>query len=242
MLSTRIIEIDPRKLLILEDNARYMTHEQYSRLIGNIKRDGQLSSVPFVWKTPKNDLEVLSGNHRVRAAVDAGLKSIHVMVAEGELTKDQRVAIQLSHNAMVGQDDQVALARLYSSIDDIDLRAYSGLDDGVLSLLADVEVKGISELNLEMRTLLFVFLPHEIEKVKALFDEAMALAPSSDEMLLGERSDYDRLLDATANIEKLVGIRNRATALRLILSVFEKYKHELEPVKKDSGQDSKEKA
>ena len=47
MINTRIIEIDPRELKLLKMNARFMRHEEFQRLVANIKRDGQLTSAPF---------------------------------------------------------------------------------------------------------------------------------------------------------------------------------------------------
>lgn len=231
-IKARVIQINPLDLKLLDDNARYMTHEQYERLVENIRRDGCLSSVPFAWKHPDGEWEVLSGNHRVQAAIDAGLEEIDVMVTEKKLTKSQRLAIQLSHNEITGQDDPAMLARLYSEIEDVDMRAYSGFDDSVLQLLPEVDVKGIGELNLESRTLMFVFMPHELDDVQGTFDAAMAMAPHAHETYIGDRKEFERLLRAMDKIEELVGVRNRATALRLILAVFERHMNDL----KDDGE------
>ena len=229
-MEVEIIEVDPKSLKLLEDNARFMTHEQYQRLVDNIKRDGSLSSVPFAAHNSKGVWEVLSGNHRVSAAIDAGLEKISLMVTNEELTDDQKLAIQLSHNEIVGQDDPEALARLYSSIVDIDMKLYSGLDDTTMGLLPSVEMEGISEVNLDSRLLLFAFLPHEMEDVNRIFDEAMAMAPSAQETYVGDMKEFNRLLDAMDDVEDLKGVRNRATALRLILGVFEAHKNDLKKV------------
>ena len=52
MINTRIIEIDPRELKLLKMNARFMRHEEFQRLVANIKRDGQLTSAPFAALDP----------------------------------------------------------------------------------------------------------------------------------------------------------------------------------------------
>lgn len=46
-------------------------------------------------------------------------------------------------------------------------------------------------------------------------------------MWLADLREFDRLLDALETVEKRVGVRNRAVALRLILDVFEKHADEL---------------
>lgn len=69
---------------------------------------------------------MLSGNHRVKAAVAAG---IDFMVVEAYMPPDRRAAIQLSHNELTGEDDPEILRTIYEHIQDVGMRLYSGLDD-----------------------------------------------------------------------------------------------------------------
>ena len=95
--SVRIDQCD-----LLEKNAPFMRAEQYQRLVSNVKRDGCLTSVPFAVRNGERFL-ILSGNHRVQAAKDAGLTEILVLYSAKELFPAQQRAIQLSHNAIAGQ-------------------------------------------------------------------------------------------------------------------------------------------
>src|SRR4051794_17396228 len=107
-----------------------MRHEQYQQLVANIRRDEGLTSTPFVWHDVEADERiVLSGNHRVKAAVEAGLEEVHWLETSDPLTEGQRLGIQLSHNAIVGEDDLSILKTLYEKIDELDWREYAGLDD-----------------------------------------------------------------------------------------------------------------
>src|SRR3990167_530048 len=77
-MQTKIIRIDPRKLKLLEVNARFMRHEVFMQLTENIKKDRALTSVPFcaiyqyfnaggvipTYEDGTLIYEVLSGNHR----------------------------------------------------------------------------------------------------------------------------------------------------------------------------------
>ncbi|MFF3583984.1 ParB N-terminal domain-containing protein [Streptomyces mirabilis] len=138
-LSRRIVRRDPRLLTRLQVNAHYQTKEEFDRLVDNIKEDGCLTSVPLNYGGGEYDEGrelVVSGNHRCDAAVVAGLEEIDVMLIEDAQTKDQLIARQLSHNAITGKDDPATLQQLYDQIDDVDWRAYSGLDDDQLKLLA----------------------------------------------------------------------------------------------------------
>ena len=50
MMNVFTLEIDPREIKLLETNARYMKHEEFNRLVENIRRDGKLTSTPFLCK------------------------------------------------------------------------------------------------------------------------------------------------------------------------------------------------
>ncbi|MFE9690833.1 ParB N-terminal domain-containing protein [Micromonospora sp. NPDC005806] len=226
-LDPRLMTVRPQDLTLLEVNARYMRKEQYDRLVANIKRDGCLTSVPLVWHDVENDRKVvLSGNHRVTASIDAGLTEITVMVVQQKLSRARQVALQLSHNAIAGEDDPATLKQLYEELDDVDWRAYSGLDDKQLDLLAQVDLEGLSEANLDFATVQLVFLPHELEAARASFDEARRLTQADARWLAGY-GDYESTLDALATAHGAHNVGNVATALGLILAVFERHLGEL---------------
>ncbi|WP_435586122.1 ParB N-terminal domain-containing protein [Micromonospora aurantiaca (nom. illeg.)] len=226
-LDPRLMTVRPQDLTLLEVNARYMRKEQYDRLVANIRRDGCLTSVPLVWHDVDGDRKVvLSGNHRVMASIDAGLAEITVMVVQQKLSRARQVALQLSHNAIAGEDDPATLKQLYEELDDVDWRAYSGLDDKQLDLLAQVDLEGLSEANLDFATVQLVFLPHELEAARASFDEARKLTQADARWLAGY-GDYEATLDALATAHGAHNVGNVATALGLILAVFERHLGEL---------------
>ena len=226
-LRPRLDHADPRDLTLLEVNARFMRKEQYDRLVANIRRDGCLTSVPLVWNDPGSDRRiVLSGNHRVQAAVDAGLVDIPVMVVDQDLPRERQIALQLSHNAIAGEDDPATLKQLYDELDDVDWRSYSGLDDKQLGLLAAVSLEGLSEANLDFVTVQLVFLPAELEAAKTALEEARKLV-QADERWLAAYRDYEPTLDALSTVHGAHNVGNVATALALILAVFERHLDEL---------------
>lgn len=100
---TMILQVvDPKELVFLKENARYFKRETFRQLRENIQNDQKLSSVPLCYKLEDGKYEIISGNHRVRASIDAGLEKILVLVITEELSKSKRIAMQLSHNALVG--------------------------------------------------------------------------------------------------------------------------------------------
>ena len=218
-METRIIEIDPRKLKLLKLNARYMRHEEYQKLVANIKRDGQLTSAPFACKDGDGYL-VLSGNHRTQAAIAAGLETIPCIVTDDELSEDQRISIQLSHNALSGKDDPFILKELYDSILDLSWKEYSGLDDKTLEMLDKMSSQSLSEANLQFQTLSMVFLPDELADAQKVIDTVKDAAKNADATWLTKRSHYDDWLDAQESVQASYGIKNVATSVDLILKIF----------------------
>ena len=220
-MKTRIIQIDPRELKLLPLNARYMRHEEYQQLVANIKRDGQLTSAPFACKEGDKYL-VLSGNHRTQAAIAAGLETIACIVTDDELSEDQKISIQLSHNSLVGKDDPYILKELYDKILDIDWKEYSGLDDKTLENLDKMTAQSLKEANLVYQTIGMVFLPDELSEAKKVIDDVKKSAKSVDETWLTTNSQYDDWLDAQETVQSVHGVKNVATAVDIILKIFKK--------------------
>jgi hypothetical protein len=214
-------------LTLVELNARFMTHETFTALVRNIRHDGVLTQLPFVIHDPDTDRRtVLSGNHRVKAAAEAGLTDISWLETSDPLTHQQQVAIQLSHNAIVGTDDPAILVALYEQLDELDWREYSGLDDATLDLLAEVTIDGLSEPNLDYQSLYLVFLPDELTRAKAAFTDASELA-EADETWLCRYQDHARLLDAISVVGQARNIFNRTTAVGAVLDVYEAHRTDL---------------
>lgn len=217
----KLAVVDIEELSLLEKNARYMTNEQFNRLVSNIKQDGGLSSVPFCYKEGDR-YKVLSGNHRVMAAREAGLKQVLIMYTDKKMTKVEQIAVQLSHNAIVGQDDPAILKELWDEINDVDLKVYSGLDDKILDEIKKISIEPLSEVKLDYRTLSFLFLPSEIERVKEVIQEAVELC-GGDEIYAAHIEEFDRMLAAMSKTNAAYNIKNAATSLMIILDVFENH-------------------
>ncbi|MFF1834213.1 ParB N-terminal domain-containing protein [Streptomyces sp. NPDC058231] len=227
-LRPRLVRRDPSSLQLLPVNARFMRKEEYDRLVENVRRDGCLTSVPLVYGGGEYDEGrelVLSGNHRTMAAVDAGVDTIDVMLIEEHLDEQQLIAIQLSHNSIAGEDDPATLKQLYEQLDDVDWRAYSGLDDDQLQLLAEVSPEGLSEANLDFATVSLVFLPLELEAAREAFDQARL---GQDASWLAARADYEQTLDTLASTHAAHKVGNVATALHAILTIVENHLTDLQ--------------
>lgn len=216
-----------RDLEFLEKNARYMTNEMFRNLVDNIKRDGGLSSVPLCWKHD-GKYRVLSGNHRCMAAIEAGLQEVLVLFTDRELSKQEQIAIELSHNAIDGKDDMAILKELWDEIDDVSLKYYAGLDDKMLEEMEKAALTALSEVKLDYRSLTFLFLPHEVDALEEAFAHAVECGGLQDIVYINRIEDFKRLLDAQSKVQASYDVKNSATSLMLILDVFWKHQDDLQ--------------
>jgi hypothetical protein len=211
LMPYRLDIVDPKEIKLLDKNARYMSHEMFGTLVANIKRDGALSSIPLCYREPGGTLLALSGNHRVQAATQAGIGQILVMVIDRELTREEQVAIQLSHNAIDGKDDPLMLKQLWDEIKQIDLKLYAGLDSETIKELEKIQFTSIAETRLEYKTITLLFLPEEAEELKLMLQSLDSFF-SGDEHYLLSRAHYDEIFNLLLDVKDKYNIVNSPTA------------------------------
>jgi hypothetical protein len=207
---------NPAELKLLDKNARYMKAEQFQALVENVRKDGNLSSLPLCYREDDGSLLVLSGNHRILAARQAGLEQLLVMVVADKKTADEKLGIQLSHNAIAGQDDLVILKELWESIGNVQAKLYAGLDSDTVKALEGIQFSAISEQRLKYKMANFVFLPEEIEGLDELL-KAIAVVFTADVVYLANLNTYDAFFKIIVEIKKRCQIKNSAAAfLKLV--------------------------
>lgn len=216
-METKVLKVNPRDLKLLEVNARFMKQDEYQKLVANIKRDGCLTQLPFVCKDPEErKWLVLSGNHRVQVSIDAGLETIEVQATKDKLTKDEMIAIQLSHNAISGQDDMAILKELYGAIDDIELKKYCGLNDETLKMLDKVSADSISSPSLDYQLINIAFLPSEVKEIQRALKEFKSEI-SSNPTLVAHYSDYEDFMNTMNDVGKGMVVKNTALTFMCML-------------------------
>jgi hypothetical protein len=208
----------PGDLKLLEKNARYMKAEQFQALVENVKQDGNLSSLPLCYREKDGKLRVLSGNHRVMAARQAGVGQVLVMVVAQEKDADEKMAIQLSHNAIAGQDDLVILKELWESISNVQSKLYAGLDSDTVKALQGIQFAAIAEQRLRYKMTTFLFLPEELEDLDHLLKET-ASAFAGDVVYLAHLQTFDAFLDLIVRIKKRCLIKNSAAAFLKLMEL-----------------------
>lgn len=221
-----VVPLDQMELL--QRNARYMVDDMYRRLVLNIKRDGGLTSVPFCVKLESGKFKVLSGNHRVQAAKDAGLTEILIMYTDEKMTEAEMISRQLSHNAIEGKDDPLLLRELYEEINDVDWKEYTGLSDEQIRELEKLVQMTINPVGMAYSVISLLFVQNEAEHLEEVFQSIQKeLTGKDDAVYMNRMEDYTRLLLAMEEVKSAYGIRNNAVALMLVLDVYENHKDEI---------------
>ena len=162
-------------------NARNMTGEQFQRLVRNLKHDGVLTSVPLVYRD-----RIISGHHRVAAAVEAGIEEATIMEIVTELPPEHLTAIQLSHNSLTGQDDPNVLLDMLASLGPI-MQDYASVpppDFEQIKLAPSIRLPPTVQILIE-------FLPEEADELEKALDRIskakcawqLELEPSSHQWL-----------------------------------------------------------
>lgn len=218
--------VDPEDVNLIDKNARFMEQSTFQQLVENIERDGGLSSTPLC-HLQDGEYTVLSGNHRIKAAREAGLEKVIILYRDDELTQDEIRAIQLSMNEVTGQDDPQILSELYDEIEDIDWKKYSGLDEAELDRLEEPNLEGLTDARLDFREISFLFLPKEAESLEDIFENALDVVASED-IFVQDMEDFDRVIKAMSEVKASYNIYNSATAMKIILSIYEDNRRDLQ--------------
>ena len=230
-LNEKLAGIMPYKLYLaslaeidyLEKNARYMTKEQFASLANNIKKDSALSSVPLCYRKPEDGrLLVLSGNHRVKAAAASGITSFLVLLIDQILSREEVVAIQLSHNAIAGQDDSQILKELFEELRDVEMILYAGFTSEQIEKLQSADFSAIKEEQLHYESINLLFLPGENERLEAMFDRIVQ-SSMAKKIFAGRISEYQTILQGLIEIKESQNIINSALAFFALAQVADEY-------------------
>lgn len=219
----QLMAVAPTSLTLLKENARFFKRETFRQLRDNIAADKRLSSVPLCYRHPDGKLEVLSGNHRVKASMEAGIPAIMVLVITEELEKSKRIAIQLSHNALVGEDDQSILANLWAQIESVAEKLYSGLDSEAVQELKDVKLVNFSTPQIPAHTVTFLFTDAEKDKLSEILELLEQAAKKSSVVHVSTSEQYQAFTNLLKDIKNAEKIRDSSLAMTMLLEVGAAY-------------------
>ena len=135
-------------------------------------------------------------------------------------SKDDLISKQLSHNALSGQDDPVLLKHLFDSIEDIQAKISSGLQD----TLENISFTSINFKVGGFKEFVVLFLPDEAKLIDSEIDEMvqqMSIKPKST-VRVDSIDNYKRFGEAIRRIKKVDNIKSNGMAFKRMAEIVMK--------------------
>lgn len=202
----------PLDVVVEQDvNARIMKNEMQDQLTANIAKRGQLESLPYLTEDG-NKVRIISGHHRIKSARQAGIKEIYAILDVSGLTRSQEAAKQLAHNAISGFDDQSMLKEIVKMISDVDdmLESYVGKDI-LAEPMAEFDKLISPAVQFDFRTLVFAFLPHQLQNLELLVKELEKAGPEI--VGVAEYEQGKRFVETLSKYQQFQDVRNLGAAI-----------------------------
>ena len=218
-----------------EQNANRMTDEEFNALCDNIGISG-LSSTPCCYKKNNGRFVMISGHHRLRACKKLRYKTIGILwCPEEELSKDEIIAIQLSHNSLHGEDDKNILKKLFEQIQSVDFKQFAHIN---IDEIKPMESNGLDiSLMKENFTFSVVLYNNSAEYINELIADIKELKRSSDIVLIADQNPCEDLYLNLAN-DIRNGLKIKSTNLQFA-KILELASKQLKKEKDDLGSSDK---
>jgi len=115
-MQVRYAEINIREIEESPINAQIMSDADFNRLVKNLKKDGVLTSTCLLMEQQGKKMMCISGHHRIKAAIKAGIKTIPSLIIP-EIEEHERIRLQLIHNDIHVNPDAEILQILQNKLD-----------------------------------------------------------------------------------------------------------------------------
>lgn len=206
-----IVKIPLDAVVEQDVNARIMKNEMQDQLTANIAKRGQLESLPYLTEDG-NKVRIISGHHRIKSARQAGIKEIYAILDVSGLSRSQEAAKQLAHNAISGFDDQSTLKEIVKMISDVDdmLESYVGKDI-LAEPMAEFDKLISPAVQFDFRTLVFAFLPHQLQNLELLVKELEKAGP--EVVGVAEYEQGKRFVETLSKYQQFQDVRNLGSAI-----------------------------
>ncbi len=206
----------PDELREQDLNPQLMEPTMFRQLVSNVQRRGVLESVPLcAIPKGKTEPEIISGHKRVRAAREARLPRIIILLDESGLPRSSIVAKLLAHNNIHGYSDQQVMAMVAAEIENIDdkLEAYLPKE------LENAEPKELDplitpKLDLQWKTVTLSFLPEQLSDFKELIE---ALPGRQDLVAVADVGRFDAFIQALNAYSRFQDVRSANAAVAMMI-------------------------
>lgn len=200
-----------------ELNANEMSAEDFATLCENIGLSG-LSSVPCCYKKANGRFGMISGHHRWRACKKNHFLKIGILwVDESDLTEDEKIAIQLSHNSLHGEDNMSILKILFGKIQNIDFKKFAHIN---IDEVAPISTEGISVYALKENFVFTIVLyPNSFENLDELYGDIREQAKKCDALVLADDTNELPLLKLQQDIGSQFNIKSPSITFAKLLEL-----------------------
>ena len=213
-----IWRIPPMMLKEQDKNAQVQPPSMFKALVRNVSKRKALESLPFCGRS-EGTFWIISGHHRVRAAITAALRTIVVLVDPQARTRAEIVAKQVAHNSISGSSDPSVLLQLLDEIDDVDALLESAVDrNSIEKLAAPIAVPDVA-VDYDWKTVTFAFLPHHIKNLDSLCDALR----SSDRIMTAETESHSKLAAAMKALGHADEIRSTGAIINRMVEIVSQY-------------------
>ena len=197
-----------------DENAQAMSSAMFQRLSSTIKADKRLETLPFCAYISEQ-LEIISGHHRFRAARAAGLTEVYTIVDVTGLSRAAVAAKQLAHNSISVESDAQIVKRIFEKIDDVRLKLEAFIDPEKLLFKLDRVSVGQLQVGIQYESVIINFFPVERARFNAALQALDARMTGHEilEMHVSVLENYQRFRDALAGVKTAYEIRSTGTAL-----------------------------
>lgn len=200
-------------------NANSMDKEDFNKLVTNIRKSGLSSMIACYKRKEDGKYEIISGNHRFMAVCKLGWSELTILYAdEEELTRDEIIAVQLSHNSLHGSDDKNILKKLIDEIESIDFKEFAHIS------MDDIEVNDMFSSSLvpvsEHYKVSLVLYKKDIDLIEDLLELVEEEKQSHEMVILADgNGNEDEFLDLIAKVKKDHKIKSSSIAFSKILEM-----------------------
>jgi hypothetical protein len=197
-----------------------MSKAKFDRLMENIKVEGHLESLPLCsFKGDgREELEIISGHHRIRACRVANILEVFVLVYEKPLTSDQVKAKQLAHNSLNGFDDNQLLKEIYDSIDSLSAKLESGITEEDLEIGANIKVDEVG-VDFDFQNIHLLFMDSQ----KEAFDDVMKVLEEKSSAYASELKHFEKFKLMAQQISGEENVRNIGGIILKMCEVVNEY-------------------
>ena len=203
-------------------NANKMTKVQFNRLKENIKNMGMAGTLTAALKKD-GKFVLISGNHRFKAMVELGYRTVPITFVEWEELRDgERQALQHSMNSVHGEADKNILRQLLDEVQDIEFREMMFVDLNDIKPVDLADLGSIVPIS-EHYSVKLILYSDDKRNLEELLDIVKESQNDSEMIILANgKGLQDEMLDTLSKVKGMFQIKSASVAFGKILELANK--------------------